>query len=167
VFSGNSGAGRFSGNFGGGVWQTVGPKIFRCKFFRKLRRVKSGGVIVSERKLELVKVEFDKAETASPLGRRYVPDSYAAKNLREAGRRASMKLLQMVENESIWESLPDRVKVQVITMALDRAYGRVETLTSDLKVAEPEDGGGVPAHLRALAGSLALPELKNVAKAEK
>ena len=121
-------------------------------------------------KLELVKIEPSKAAGPEPesRGKRYEQDVYAARNLREAGRRASMKLLNLLDNEALWESLPDRVKVQVITVALDRAYGRVETLTAEEKAAGPGDEtvGALPSRLRELAGSLALPELAKAKRAE-
>jgi hypothetical protein len=122
-------------------------------------------------KLELVKLEVDPATESAPAGmrgRRYEQDVYAARNIREAGRRASMKLLNMLDNEAIWESLPDRVKVQVITAALDRAYGRVETATAEEKAAAvgEEPVGALPAHLRALASSLLLPEMAKAKRAE-
>jgi hypothetical protein len=119
-------------------------------------------------KLELVKVQPEPDRAAEARAKRYEQDVYAMRNLREAGRRASMKLLNMVENEAIWEALPDRVKVQLITLALDRAYGRVETVTAEEKATAGSDEvvGMLPAHLRALAGSLSLPEMAKSKRAE-
>ena len=119
-------------------------------------------------KLELVKITPETGPAAEARAKRYEQDVYAMRNLREAGRRASMKLLNMVENQAIWDVLSDRVKIQLITLALDRAYGRVETVSAEEKAVSSttEIVGILPAHLRALAGSLALPELAKSRRAE-
>ena len=101
---------------------------------------------------------------------RYAVDPYSAKNLKEAGRRASMKLLNMIENEAIWAELSAKAQLAVITLALDRAYGRVENITAETKMGSldaQQSGGALPNHLRALAGSLTLPEMSGARKAEK
>jgi hypothetical protein len=122
-------------------------------------------------KLELVKVEpeANKAERyETERMRRYEQDAYALRNIREAGRRASMKLLHMLENEAEWEGLAPRVRMQVIELALTRAYGRVETVTAEEKAASAgtEVVGALPSHLRALAASLVLPELAKAGRAK-
>jgi hypothetical protein len=52
-------------------------------------------------------------------------------------------------------------------MILDRAYGRVESISQEDKSAPQESINALPDHLRSLAGMLALPEMKNATKAKK
>ena len=68
------------------------------------------------------------------------------------------------------KDLTAKAQLAVITLALDRAYGRVENITAETKMGSMEaqqSGGALPNHLRALAGLLTLPEMSGARKAEK
>jgi hypothetical protein len=120
---------------------------------------------MAERKLELVKVEA--AATEQGAGRRYVHDAYAAKHFRDAARKVALRMRKMVEDDAQWEQLRPREQVAVAGMILDRAYGRVESISQEDKSAPQESINALPDHLRSLAGMLALPEMKNATKAKK
>jgi hypothetical protein len=122
---------------------------------------------MAEPKLELVKIEAATTEQVSGAARRYVHDAYAAKHFRDTARKLSLRLRKMVESDEQWDALRPREKVALADLILNRAYGRVETISQEDKSAPQESVGALPEHLRSLAGLLALPELKNSAKAEK
>jgi len=122
---------------------------------------------MAERKLELVKVEAAATEQVSGASRRYVHDAYAAKHFRDAARKVALRMRKMVEDDAQWEALRPREQVAVAGMILDRAYGRVESISQEDKSAPQESINALPDHLRSLAGMLALPEMKNATKAKK
>lgn len=99
---------------------------------------------------------------------RYAMDSTSHKLLKETGRRAVMRLFDLLGDEEKWEQAGVRNQIALLDMAMTRAFGRVETVSADAKLdTDPnETAGRLPNHLRALAGSLDLPELRG-AKAAK
>lgn len=119
------------------------------------------------RKLELVKLEADAQAQESGSARRYVHDAYAAKHFRDAARKLSHRLRVLVEDDAKWNDLRPREQVAVADLILNRAYGRVETVSTEEKTMPQTADGSLPDHLRALSGLLALPEMKNAEKAKK
>ena len=93
---------------------------------------------------------------------RYAMDSTSAKLLKETGRRAAMRLFDMLGNDEKWEQLGQRNQIALVELALTRAFGRVENVTADEKLTDSkgEVAGALPMHLKALAGRLTLPELQ-------
>lgn len=119
------------------------------------------------RKLELVKIQAEAKEQETGPARRYVHDAYAAKHFREAARKLSHRLRMIVEDDAQWEQLRPREQVAVADLILNRAYGRVETVSTEEKTMPQSSDGALPDHLRALSGNLSLPELQNTEKAKK
>ena len=100
---------------------------------------------------------------------RYAMDTVSQKLLKETGRRAALRLFEMLGNEEKWEQVGPRNQIALVELALNRAFGRVETVTADEKLGSDKDNvaGALPNHLRALAGSLDLPELRGAKAATK
>lgn len=123
-------------------------------------------------KLQLVpakqKGEDDEIQRAA-VQSRYAMDTVSKKLLKETGRRATMRLFNMLGDEETWGSLGPRNQLTAIEVALTRAFGRVETVTADEKLTEgkDKDTGALPQHLRALASQLDLPELRGARSATK
>lgn len=94
---------------------------------------------------------------------RYAIDMASLKLIKESGRRATMRLFEMIENEAEWAELSARDKLAIIETAMSRAYGRVETESAELKIEAGESDAptaALPTYLRSLAGKLDLPELR-------
>lgn len=110
----------------------------------------------------------DKVRTAAKE-QRYALDSASAKLLKETGRRAAMRLFEMLGDEDKWENVGPRNQIALIELALTRAFGRVETVSAEAKLMDDktEVAGALPNHLRALAGTLNLPELQGAKAAKK
>lgn len=151
------------------------PKFFRCGFLAESGvRFALWRWDTAMAKLELVKLDLGEggdgdAGDSKSAPRRYEHDAYAQKLIRETGRRAARRFFQMVDNDAFWEGLSPRVQAKLIEMALDRAYGKVETVTAEEKSAAGQQGeiaGALPSHLRALAGSLTLPEMAKASRAK-
>ena len=100
---------------------------------------------------------------------RYALDAASAKLLKENGRRAVLKMFEMLNDEEKWEGMGPRNQMALIDMAITRAFGRVETVSADAKLADAtsEVAGALPHHLRLLAGTLNLPELQGAKSAKK
>lgn len=100
---------------------------------------------------------------------RYALDSTSAKLLKETGRRAAMRLFNLLGDDDKWDQVGPRNQIALIDLALNRAFGRIETVTAETKLMEDktEVAGALPNHLRALAGTLALPELQGAKSAKK
>ena len=100
---------------------------------------------------------------------RYALDAASAKLLKENGRRAVLKMFEMLNDEEKWNGMGPRNQMALIDMAITRAYGRVETVTAEAKLADAtsEVAGALPHHLRLLAGTLNLPELQGAKSAKK
>lgn len=120
----------------------------------------------------MVVADNDAPETRvmkTKMDQRYAIDPASLKILKEAGRRAALRLFDMITKDETWENLNDRSRIVLLELALNRAYGKVETITVEEKALEqtkPEIAGALPHHLRALAGMISLPELQG-AKAAK
>lgn len=122
-------------------------------------------------KLQLVPAkdrEGDDAIQRAAVQSRYAMDTVSQKLLKETGRRAALRLFALLGEDEKWEQVGPRNQIALIELALTRAFGRVETVTADEKLVGDKDSvaGALPSHLRALAGSLDLPELRG-AKAAK
>lgn len=106
---------------------------------------------------------------AAEKERRYALDTASAKLLKETGRRAAMRLYEMLGQDEKWDQIGPRNQIALIDLALNRAFGRIETVTAETKLMEDktEVAGALPNHLRALAGSLVLPELQGAKAAKK
>lgn len=122
-------------------------------------------------KLQLVpgKEQGDDAIHRANVQSRYAMDTVSQKLLKETGRRASLRLFDILGNEEKWEALGPRNQLAAIEVALTRAFGRVETVTADEKLNDDKgkDTGALPGHLRALAATLDLPELRGAKSATK
>lgn len=123
-------------------------------------------------KLQLVPAkerDEDDAIQRAAVQSRYAMDTVSKKLLKETGRRATMRLFNMLGDEEKWEALGPRNQLAAIEVALTRAFGRVETVTADEKLTEgkDKDTGALPGHLRALAATLDLPELRGAKAATK
>lgn len=99
---------------------------------------------------------------------RYAMDNVSQKLLKETGRRAAMRLFEMMDNTEKWDSIGPRNQLSLIELALNRAFGRTETVSVDEKIGSDKEtvAGALPSYLKSLAGSLDLPELRG-AKAAK
>lgn len=122
-------------------------------------------------KLQLVPAkdkDGDDAIQRAAVQSRYAMDTVSQKLLKETGRRAALRLFKLLGEDAEWEAVGPRNQIALIELALTRAFGRVETVTADEKLSNDKDtvSGALPSHLRALAGSLDLPELRG-AKAAK
>lgn len=108
---------------------------------------------------EVVKSKYDQ---------RYAMDAASAKLLKETGRRATMRLFEMLGDDEKWGAVGPRNQIALVELALNRAFGRVETNTAEAKMADSkvEIAGALPHHLRALASTLMFPEMAG-AKAAK
>lgn len=100
---------------------------------------------------------------------RYAMDETSRKLLKETGRRAAMKLFEFMNDNEKWDQVGPRNQIALLELALNRAFGRVETVTADEKIADDKDNvaGALPSHLRLLAGKLDLPELRGAKAATK
>lgn len=100
---------------------------------------------------------------------RYALDAASAKLLKENGRRAVLKMFELLNDEEKWNGMGPRNQMALIDMAITRAYGRVETVSAEAKLADStsEVAGALPHHLRLLAGTLNLPELQGAKSAKK
>lgn len=100
---------------------------------------------------------------------RYSIDAGSVKLLKETGRRAVLKMFDMLADEEQWKSMGPRNQMALLEMAMNRAFGRVETVTAEAKLADStsEIAGALPHHLRLLAGTLNLPELQGAKSAKK
>ena len=100
---------------------------------------------------------------------RYAMDETSRKLLKETGRRAAMKLFEFMNDDEKWSQVGPRNQIALLELALNRAFGRVETVTADEKMATDSDAvaGALPSHLRLLAGKLDLPELRGAKAATK
>jgi len=101
--------------------------------------------------------------------RRYALDSASQKLLKETGRRAAMRLFEMLGDDAKWNEVGPRNQISLIDLALTRAFGRVETVSAEAKLEDDTDkvAGTLPTHLRALASTLQLPELQGAKAAVK
>lgn len=120
-------------------------------------------------KLELVKIE-PQPETGggkSERHRRYELDQRAHKHFQAAGSKAAHRLRMLLENDAAFEALGPRNQLAVISLALDRAYGKTETVTAEEKALPAENTAALPNNLRQIAAGLSLPEMQNAKKAEK
>ena len=70
---------------------------------------------------------------------RYAMPAVVVAALRQAGKHAVMKLLTMIESDK-FDKLPIDKQLQIINLALDRAYGRSETASSSLSVIQRAGG---------------------------
>ena len=94
---------------------------------------------------------------------RYAIDTASLKLLKESGRQATRRLFDLISDEAAWAELSAKDKLSIIDTALNRAYGRVETESAEVKMeAENTDAptAALPTYLRSLAGKLDLPELR-------
>jgi len=100
---------------------------------------------------------------------RYALDSASAKLLKETGRRAAMRLFNLLGDDDKWDAVGPRNQIALLDLALNRAFGRIETVSAEAKLMDDksEIAGALPNHLRALAGTLALPELQGARAAKK
>lgn len=100
---------------------------------------------------------------------RYAIDGASAKLVKETGRRAVLKMFEMLNDEEKWNGMGPRNQMALIDLALNRAFGRVENVTAEAKMADSnsEVSGALPHHLRLLAGTLNLPELQGAKSAKK
>lgn len=100
---------------------------------------------------------------------RYALDSASAKLLKETGRRAAMRLFELMGDDDKWSEVGPRNQIALIDLALSRAFGRIENVTAEAKLMDDktEVAGSLPNHLKALAGTLALPELQGAKAAKK
>lgn len=75
---------------------------------------------------------FDVDATLEELSRkRYSMPPVVIAALRQAGQKATQRLLKMVEDDKIFEKLSPNNQLRVIEAALDRAYGKSETAASN------------------------------------
>jgi hypothetical protein len=123
-------------------------------------------------KLQLVPAkdrEGDDAIQRAAVQSRYAMDTVSQKLLKETGRRAALRLFALLGEDDKWDQVGPRNQIALIELALTRAFGRVETVTADEKLVGDKDtvAGALPSHLRALAGSLDLPELRGAKSATK
>lgn len=100
---------------------------------------------------------------------RYAMDSVSQKLLKETGRRAAMRLFAMLGDDDKWDKVGPRNQIALMELALNRAFGRVETVTAEEKLVSDKDtvSGALPSYLRSLAGTLDLPELRGAKAATK
>ena len=69
-------------------------------------------------------------ELAELAKRRYQMPPVVLAALRQAGQKAVMRLLKMVTDDKVFESLSPKDQLKVIEAVMDRAYGRSETATA-------------------------------------
>lgn len=100
---------------------------------------------------------------------RYAMDAASAKLVKETGRRAVLRMFDLLSDEEKWASMGTRNQLALLDMAINRAFGRVESVSAEAKLADSktEVAGALPQHLRALAGTLSLPELQGAKAAKK
>lgn len=94
---------------------------------------------------------------------RYAIDVASLKLLKESGRQATRRLFDLISDEAAWADLSAKDKLAIIDTALNRAYGRVETESAEVKLeSENMDAptAALPTYLKSLAGKLDLPELR-------
>ena len=110
----------------------------------------------------------DAKREAKKTNGRYAMDEYAAKNIKQAGRKATMRLHALLTNDAQWEKLSPKDQMRAIDMALVRAYGRAETESVDAKLSQGDDEvvGLLPASLKKVAEQIVLPELQKHKAAE-
>ena len=94
-------------------------------------------------------------------------DQRAHKHFQAAGSKAAHRLRMLLESDAAFEALGPRHQLTVISLALERAYGKAETVTAEEKALPAENTASLPNNLRQIASGLALPELQNARKAEK
>lgn len=84
---------------------------------------------------------FDvEAELATLAVRRYAMPPAVIAALRQAGQKATARLLAMVENDEVFEKLSPKDQMALISLTLDRAYGRTEASTvADVNLAKIGD----------------------------
>lgn len=116
------------------------------------------------KKGEVVPIIDRTGQTAgSRRASRYAIDVASLKLLKESGRQATRRLFDLISDEAAWAELSAKDKLSIIDTALNRAYGRVETESAEVKLdSETSDAptAALPTYLRSLAGKLDLPELR-------
>lgn len=71
---------------------------------------------------------FDLDESLEELAkRRYAMPPVVIAALRQAGNKATARLLKMVEDDSIFDKLAPKDQLRLIEVVMDRAYGKSET----------------------------------------
>ena len=120
-------------------------------------------------KLTVVAVNPEEQVRRAVAHERYAMDGASAKLVKENGRRAVLKMFEMLNDEEKWAGLGTHNQMALIDLALNRAFGRVENVTAETKLssADSEVAGALPHHLRLLAGTLNLPELQGAKSAKK
>lgn len=98
------------------------------------------------------------------VSNRYTMDEYAATNIYESGRKASLRLHAMLTNDAVWDRLKPSEQLRAIDTAMDRAYGRVESLSAETKLNADEASdegvaGLLPQALADVAKKVLLPEM--------
>jgi hypothetical protein len=80
-----------------------------------------------------------------------------------------MRLFELMGDDDKWSEVGPRNQIALIDLALSRAFGRIENVTAEAKLMDDktEVAGSLPNHLKALAGTLALPELQGAKAAKK
>lgn len=80
------------------------------------------------------------AEMAALAVRRYAMPPAVIAALRQAGAKATERLLNMVTNDKVFNSLSPKDQMALLTLTLDRAYGRTEASTvADVNLAKIGD----------------------------